>query len=36
MATEKISGFSDTFRHFWLAGMRAKLGLLNQEAFCGT
>ena len=31
MATETISGFSDSFRHFWLAGMRAKLGLLNQE-----
>ena len=32
MAKEGISGFSDTFRHYWLAGMRAKLGLLNQEA----
>jgi uncharacterized protein YdiU (UPF0061 family) len=32
MAIEAISGFSDTFRHFWLAGMRAKLGLLNEEA----
>jgi len=32
MANEAISGFSDTFRHYWLAGMRAKLGLLNQEA----
>ena len=31
MAKEAISGFSDTFRHYWLAGMRAKLGLLNQE-----
>ena len=31
MANEIISGFSDTFRHNWLAGMRAKLGLLNQE-----
>lgn len=31
IANEPISGFSDTFRHFWLAGMRAKLGLLNQE-----
>jgi uncharacterized protein YdiU (UPF0061 family) len=32
MATEAISGFSDTFRHCRLAGMRAKLGLFNQEA----
>jgi uncharacterized protein YdiU (UPF0061 family) len=31
MANEAISGFSNTFRHYWLAGMRAKLGLLNQE-----
>jgi len=36
MANEAISGFSDTFRHFWLAGMRAKLGLLNQEADDGA
>ncbi len=32
MAKEKLSGFPETFRPFWLAGMRAKLGLLNQEA----
>ena len=32
MATEAISGFSGTFHHYWLTGMRAKLGLLNQEA----
>jgi protein adenylyltransferase len=32
MASEAIAGFSDTFRHYWLKGMRAKLGLLNQEA----
>jgi uncharacterized protein YdiU (UPF0061 family) len=32
MANEAIAGFSDTFRHYWLAGMRAKLGLLNQKA----
>jgi uncharacterized protein YdiU (UPF0061 family) len=31
MANNAVSGFSDTFRHYWLAGMRAKLGLLNQE-----
>jgi uncharacterized protein YdiU (UPF0061 family) len=31
LANEAISGFSDTFRNFWLAGMRAKLGLFNQE-----
>jgi uncharacterized protein YdiU (UPF0061 family) len=36
MANEAISGFSDTFRHYWLAGMRAKLGLLNQEADDGA
>ena len=32
MATETVSGFADMFRHHWLSGMRAKLGLLNQEA----
>ncbi len=32
MANEAISGFQDTFRRYWQAGMRAKLGLLNQEA----
>jgi uncharacterized protein YdiU (UPF0061 family) len=36
MVTEAISGFPDTFRQFWLAGMRAKLGLSNQEADDGT
>lgn len=36
MANETISGFSDTFRHYWLAGMRDKLGLFNQEADDGT
>ena len=36
MANEAISGFSDTFRHYWMAGMRAKLGLLNQEADDGA
>jgi uncharacterized protein YdiU (UPF0061 family) len=36
MANDAISGFSDTFRRHWLAGMRAKLGLLNQEADDGT
>ena len=36
MATEAVSGFPDTFRHFWLAGMRAKLGLSNQEADDGA
>ncbi|MDJ0668817.1 MAG: YdiU family protein [Desulfobacterales bacterium] len=36
MATEAISGFTDTFRRYWLAGMRAKLGLLNQEADDGA
>jgi uncharacterized protein YdiU (UPF0061 family) len=32
LATDAVSGFPDTFRQFWLAGMRAKLGLSNQEA----
>ena len=36
MATEAVSGFPDTFRQFWLAGMRAKLGLSNQEADDGA
>ena len=36
MANEAISGFSDTFHDYWLAGMRAKLGLLNQEADDGA
>jgi uncharacterized protein YdiU (UPF0061 family) len=36
MAKEAIGGFADTFRHYWLAGMRAKLGLLNQEADDGA
>ena len=35
-ANEVISEFSNSFRHYWLAGMRAKLGLLNQEADDGT
>ena len=36
MATEAVSGFSATFHHYWLEGMRAKLGLLNQEADDGA
>ena len=36
MAKEEISGFSDIFGHYWIAGMRAKLGLLNQEDDDGT
>jgi protein adenylyltransferase len=36
MATETVTGFPDTFRQFWLVGMRAKLGLTNQEADDGT
>jgi uncharacterized protein YdiU (UPF0061 family) len=36
MANDAISGFSDTFRDYWLAGMRAKLGLSNQEADDGA
>ena len=36
VAKEAIDGFSDIFRHFWLTGMRAKLGLFNQEADDGA
>jgi len=36
MATEAISEFPATFRNYWLAGMRAKLGLLNREADDGA
>jgi uncharacterized protein YdiU (UPF0061 family) len=36
LATDAVSGFPDTFRQFWLAGMRAKLGLSNQEADDGA
>lgn len=36
MANAAISGFPDTFRLSWLAGMRAKLGLFNQEAEDGA
>ena len=36
LASEAVSGFPDSFRHFWLAGMRAKLGLSNQEAEDGA
>jgi len=32
IANEAITGFSDTFHDHWLTGMRAKLGLINQEA----
>ncbi len=31
MATDALSGFADTFRQYWLAGMRSKLGLFNHE-----
>jgi serine/tyrosine/threonine adenylyltransferase len=36
IAKEAISRFSDTFHHYWLAGMRAKLGLLNEEVDDGA
>ncbi len=36
MATEAVSGFTDTFRQYWLEGMRSKLGLFNQEADDGA
>lgn len=31
LAQEKVSGFNDIFQTHWLAGMRAKLGLFNEE-----
>ena len=36
MANETISKFSAAFHQYWLSGMRAKLGLLNQEADDGA
>ncbi|HSO20876.1 MAG TPA: YdiU family protein, partial [Desulfosarcina sp.] len=36
MANSAVTGFSDTFRRYWLAGMRAKLGLSNEEAEDGA
>ena len=32
IANDAITGFSDTFHYYWLTGMRAKLGLINQDA----
>ena len=32
LADEVLSEFSNAFHHHWLAGMRSKLGLLNEEA----
>ena len=31
MAEEALQGFKDRFQHHWLAGMRKKLGLFNEE-----
>ena len=31
MATDVLSGFTDTFSQYWLVGMRSKLGLFNHE-----
>ncbi|KKD55240.1 MULTISPECIES: protein adenylyltransferase SelO [Paenibacillus] len=31
MAEDAISDFANMFRHHWLAGMRAKLGIFNEE-----
>jgi len=36
MASATVAGFADTFRRHWLAGMRTKLGLSNQEADDGA
>ncbi|ARU60152.1 hypothetical protein CBW65_03085 [Tumebacillus avium] len=32
LAQDAISGYTETYRSHWLAGMRAKLGLFNEEA----
>jgi uncharacterized protein YdiU (UPF0061 family) len=32
MANTAINGFPATFQQYWLTGMRAKLGLMNEEA----
>jgi uncharacterized protein YdiU (UPF0061 family) len=32
MAKESLGKFPDCFQHHWLSGMRAKLGLFNEEA----
>lgn len=31
LAEEALSGFSDVFQAYWLAGMRAKLGIMDEE-----
>ncbi|MGV2448338.1 UNVERIFIED_CONTAM: hypothetical protein FO527_30650, partial [Bacillus sp. ATCC 13368] len=31
LAQDKISGFNDLYHSNWLAGMRAKLGIFNEE-----
>jgi uncharacterized protein YdiU (UPF0061 family) len=36
LANAAIAGFPETFRRYWLAGMRAKLGLSNPEAEDGA
>ncbi|MFZ0612865.1 MAG: YdiU family protein [Desulfobacterales bacterium] len=36
MLNGAVSKFSDTFRYYWLAGMRSKLGLVDQAADDGV
>lgn len=31
LAQDSISNFNDLYHHYWLAGMRAKLGIFNEE-----
>ncbi|WP_096153591.1 protein adenylyltransferase SelO [Bacillus sp. FJAT-45066] len=31
IAQEEISQFTEIFKHYWLSGMRAKLGIMNEE-----
>src|SRR5699024_5981876 len=32
LAKEQITNFTEVFQNYWLSGMRAKLGIFNQEA----
>jgi uncharacterized protein YdiU (UPF0061 family) len=32
IAKESLGKFPDRFQHYWISGMRAKLGLFNEEA----
>ena len=36
LAEDVLTGFQELYRHSWMAGMRAKLGLFNEEVGDGT